>query len=378
MRILLSILSDYLQPNFLLIKEMEGHYDELVFVSTPEMEKKEKGVHLEKALNLEPNSIKRIITTEDDFKTTTDTLFSQLPTEEGTTYIVNITGGTKLLSLALYEYLKNKNATFYYIPIGKNTIRNIDNTEIEQLSYRMNLKEYLTLSGLGFESDNRLIHTATETEGLFGLCKDKGFNMSRITKIKNAHEQPTAEDKRYYSGTWFEEYCYNRLKKELKLDDKFICKSAKIFRKGSETNDNEIDIMFMKENLLYMAECKVTTFGKFTSPKDTIEEYLYKLAAIAKDFGLRVNSFLLTLQDTTKMSPESLKNLKKRMKILGIKDLIDCNRFSMNEHLLAENKDVVSIKTPIHNGEEKLPSTPSFVRTEVPKLNVKILGKIKL
>ncbi|GEM_PF-337639 len=379
MRILLSILSDYLQPNFLLIKEMEGQYDELVFVTTPEMEKKEKGSHLEKALNLEPGSVKRITTTEDDFKTITDALATQLTADEETAYIVNITGGTKLLSLALYEYLKDKDATFYYIPIGKNTIRNIDNTEIAQLGYRMNLTEYLTLSGLSFESDNSLIHTASETEGLFGLCKDTDFHTSEVTRIKDAHEQATAEDRSYYSGTWFEEYCYNRLKKELKLDDKFICKSAKIFRKGSETNDNEIDIMFMKENILYMAECKVTTFGESKSPKDAIEKYLYKLAAIAKDFGLRVNSYLLTLQDTKKMPLNSQKNLKKRMQILGIKDLIDCNKFRMSTPLISDNtaayKPTIVDTTPKNKEKQH---TPTHIETKIPQLGVKIIGKIEL
>lgn len=379
MRILLSILSDYLQPNFLLIKEMEGQYDELVFVTTPEMEEKEKGFHLEKALNLDPNSVKRITTTEDDFKTITNALATQLPTGEGISYIVNITGGTKLLSLALYEYMKDRNASFYYIPIGKNTIRNISNAEAVELGYRMNLKEYLTLNGLNYESDNSLLHTSTETEGLFGLCKDKGFNMSRITKIKNAQEQPTAEDKRYYNGTWFEEYCYNRLKKELKLGDMFICKSAKILRKDSETNDNEIDIMFMKENILYMAECKVTTYGKSGKPQETIEEYLYKLAAIAKDFGLRVNSYLLTLQDISKISPESQKNLKKRMKILGIKDLIDCNRFSKHTPLLSNSTATKTSSKKTTNNKEIEKTYPTHIETNVPQLEgLKIIGKIDL
>ena len=41
-RILISVLSDYLQPNFLLIKELEGEYDELIFITTEIMESKNK------------------------------------------------------------------------------------------------------------------------------------------------------------------------------------------------------------------------------------------------------------------------------------------------------------------------------------------------
>ena len=56
-RILISILSDYLQPNFLLIKEFEGRYDRLAFITTKEMIDKGKGHSLEKALGLETDSV---------------------------------------------------------------------------------------------------------------------------------------------------------------------------------------------------------------------------------------------------------------------------------------------------------------------------------
>jgi hypothetical protein len=49
MRILLSILSDYLQPNFLLIKELEGKYDRLIFMTTAVMEEKKKQMLLVQA-----------------------------------------------------------------------------------------------------------------------------------------------------------------------------------------------------------------------------------------------------------------------------------------------------------------------------------------
>lgn len=42
MTILISILSDYLQPNFLLIKELKGKYDKLIFITTKEMERQWK------------------------------------------------------------------------------------------------------------------------------------------------------------------------------------------------------------------------------------------------------------------------------------------------------------------------------------------------
>ncbi len=53
---IVSILSDHLLPNFLFIKEMEGQYSDLLFVSTPQMEMQEKAMHLEVALGRKEGS----------------------------------------------------------------------------------------------------------------------------------------------------------------------------------------------------------------------------------------------------------------------------------------------------------------------------------
>ena len=66
-RILISILSDYLQPNFLLIKEFDGKYDKLIFITTEKMKGKGKGRALEKALGVAENSVQRIEVFEDDY-----------------------------------------------------------------------------------------------------------------------------------------------------------------------------------------------------------------------------------------------------------------------------------------------------------------------
>ena len=99
--------------------------------------------------------------------------------------------------------------------------------------------------------------------------------------------------------------------------------SLKIFRNASEQNDNEVDVAFMFENTLYIIECKVSMIGYGKEPQHTIEDYLYKLAAISKDFGLIVRPYIFTLHKMEKLSDSSRKNINKRMRILGICNIID-------------------------------------------------------
>lgn len=337
-RILISVLSDYLQPNFLLIKELEGEYDELIFISTEDMEsdKKKKSYWLGKALNLE-KEVRKIIVKDDDYEAIVDRLDKEFFSSEFQ-YIVNLTGGTKVMSIAVHDFFEKFRPKFYYVPIGKNEIKSFHSKEEGiPLKYRMSLVEYFTLYGLNYKCDNSMIYKAEHSKNLFGRFKNVNFNRSRVPEIIGAQTLANPSDRRYYGGVWFEEYAYSRLKEELGLNDGQICKSAKIFREASTENDNEIDVMFIKDNLLYIFECKVTMSGvegKQTSAQ-TIESILYKLAAISKDFGLRVNAYLLTLHKIKKnerdFNEKRLEMLEKRRRILGIKGILDSSDFKQQK-----------------------------------------------
>ena len=119
-----------------------------------------------------------------------------------------------------------------------------------------------------------------------------------------------------------------RIKKELNLREQDIAMSLKIYREDSQNNDNEIDVAFMYENALYIIECKVSMNGYGKEKWQTIEDYLYKLAAISKDFGRIVRPYIFTLHKMEKLPDGSLKGLQKRMQILGIRNIIDGKQLS--------------------------------------------------
>ena len=324
-KVLVSILSDHLVPNYLFIKEMRGQYNELLFIGTPYTESKAIATHLENALDDKEENIKKIIVESDQYKKGLQSLENtSLPND--VQYIVNLIGGTKIMSLIVYDFFRKLNSSFFYIPIGKNTYCNIEEENMHALQYRISLREYFTLYGLNYECDNALLKEVQTTFQFFEKQKKRKFYLS--DEIKNSQKAETAKDKKYYAGEWFEEYTYLRIKKELNLREQDIAMSLKIYREDAQNNDNEIDVAFMYENTLYIIECKVSMLGYGKKPQQTIEEFLYKLAAISKDFGLIVRPYIFTLHKMEKLPDGSLKSLQKRMQILGIRNIIDGKQLS--------------------------------------------------
>ena len=317
---IVSILSDHLLPNFLFIKEMEGQYSDLLFVSTPQMEMQEKAMHLEVALGRKEGSVRRIVVANDNYKEILDALRAE-QLSGSVEYVVNITGGTKTMSLAVHEYFCQFNASFVYVPIGKNSYYDFSTDQTHSLDYRVSLNEYFTLYGLAYDYDNDLICDAQRPFNLFNEQKMSNFYLTE--ELRYAQKAPRPELRRYLGGEWFEEYVYLRIKRDFNLRDEDIAKSVKIFRLSSTSNDNELDVVFVRDNALYVIECKVSMTGYGKEPKSVVDEYLYKLAAISKDFGLRVNSYIFTLHQMGRFAPATRENMSKRMRILGIRDIID-------------------------------------------------------
>lgn len=317
---IVSILSDHLLPNFLFLKEMEGQYSDLLFVSTPQMEMQEKAMHLEVALGRKEGSVRRIVVANDNYKEILDALRAE-QLSGSVEYVVNITGGTKTMSLAVHEYFCQFNASFVYVPIGKNSYYDFSTDQTHSLDYRVSLNEYFTLYGLAYDYDNDLICDAQRPFNLFNEQKMSNFYLTE--ELRYAQKAPRPELRRYLGGEWFEEYVYLRIKRDFKLRDEDIAKSVKICRLSSTSNDNELDVVFVKDNALYVIECKVSMTGYGKEPKSVVDEYLYKLAAISKDFGLRVNSYIFTLHQMWRFAKATQENMNKRMRILGIRDIID-------------------------------------------------------
>ncbi len=320
-RILVSLLSEHSVPNFLFIKQMEGAYDELLFLTTTKVDKDGGERHLLDALGMPYETGACIEVDADDFNVNLARLEADWQHREGDEYLVNLTGGTKLMSLAAHVFFSRFKSRFFYVPFGKNVYCDIVAGLEMPISYRITLKEYFALYGLTFTADNSLMFGDELPSDLFGQVRaNRGYLTRRMRDAQSEENSP--EEKKYYGGRWFEEYVFLRVKEQYRLGDEFVAKDVKIFRSEGTQNDNELDVIFMIDNALHVIECKVTMYGYGGKPQQHIEGFLYKLAAISKDYGLKVNSYLVTSHKMDKLPDGTRAATEKRQRILGIKGII--------------------------------------------------------
>lgn len=322
-RVLVSILSKQTIPNYLFIKEMEGQYDQLLFISTIQANRERIGEAIEKALGqgewtVPP--IPRIVVDANNYCEALHQLKEQGLSEEDH-YLVNITGGTKAMSLAVVDYFSLlPHNTIYYLPIN-NRYHNITDDRIADISYSLSLKEYFWLYGIDIKVSNAGHRQPGLARQIYNELKQINFRQrtKRLLNPHNRYSEP--EDKAYFDGGWFEEYVYHQCKRALGLREDQVASGIALYRDGEEFNDNEVDVAYVSENRLYIIECKVwLSAGTENNKKlnSNVHDALYKLAAISKDFGLVVHSYLFAIYPPSQLSEKNWMFIKRRCKLLGV------------------------------------------------------------
>jgi hypothetical protein len=268
---------------------MTDRYDRLLFITTEKIQTSDADIRLERALGLPDNSVQRIVVSEDNLNDTMNALESS-SLSDSHRYIVNVTCGTKIMSIGVYKHFSHFDSEFYYLPSEKNMIENLETAECIPLNYRINIQEYLTLYGLKFTYD-----TADKKQ------------------LDNA-------------GDKFETYIFNRLRTELKLRNGFIFKGVKLFRDDvTKESDNEIDVIWINENQVCIGGCKLSLSKP--SPVECLDRSMYKLVAVSKEFGLGVNMYIFTRH---RFNPDAFNEhrmtaIQKRLRIFGIRGLLSEN-----------------------------------------------------
>jgi hypothetical protein len=243
-------------------------------------------------------------------------------------YIVNLTGGTKFMSLAIQKVFEKYDTQFYYLPISKNyLLRPMQNDDEKTfLRYRLKVKEYMELYGLRLTRySDRLSQTKSFTNTFFDFFinrlgkdaeiieklrkyRDKNLKISEVETLGNDKfpkinglsgflkkiNFPLAEtgslskyETRYLTGGWFEEYTFSYVKELLQPDDILL----DVTFKPENGQGNELDVVFMLNNKLYVIECK--TGG--VSRAGEAAPIIYKAAALKKFFGLAANTIIFSL-----------------------------------------------------------------------------------
>ena len=253
---------------------------------------------------------------------------------------LNITGGTKLMSLAAYQCFKDVVDQIIYLDTFNNHIQDIKNNSFTSLQDLLTADDYLFVNGVNAgeysnqSSDwveriskrqlltkrfarfvenkanewfiGKLNSMASaslyngahnvlclkdeakkfdkklfgEPQSLIQACHDFGlleYDGNRTIKFDNV------DAAQYLNGIWLEEYVF-LLAKELGLAD--VRCSQRIEwqgeRRANKAVKNEIDIVLVHNNRMLIIECKTSDLDNHNTDSQGI---IYKLDSIAKDLG---------------------------------------------------------------------------------------------
>lgn len=324
---IVSIASDQTIPNVLFLKQFREQATDCVFVTTEKMKKKKVVLNTCIAVGIDYATVKEIEVVETSMTNMETVLQKHFPYNDST-YLVNMTGGTKLMSLAVYNFFKEKKSLIYYKDVSENFFRQIypDNEQILAVS-ELSVEEFLQAYGADRETikkgetpehseiveklyerimEKNITKPAMRKEIFESICNEKGMNISK--------------EKNYFSGVWFEEYVYSRIQGLLKIEDPMISINVKL-RKNNELSENEYDVMFVYKNTLYVVECKSGSVQSFNSGKNSFQSIVYKITALKQNFGLVPKMFLAVNAD---LSAKIHEDKRKRAKTHGI-TLLDKN-----------------------------------------------------
>lgn len=319
MKHLASLVSHQTVPNVLFINEAKD-IDNYVFIYTDRMEKElhqiVDAVHL-------PTEMLTLILVDaysvDDIKQK----LGELKFGKTDEFIVNLTGGTKLMFLGAYQFFERfKNTKMVYLGIGGNSYQSIYPHFLPfiPLSYLINIQEYLACHGFEVASQkNDLVRKELYTrqfllafthnklpeygKKFISNLRGKEWKNSKSITINDVHPKGkeflieigfitekihkiSEKEKHYLIGGWLEEYAYAIVKKKLGLSNQHLAHSVQI-KEGKARN--EIDVFFIHNNTPYVIECKTGLMGQHFSSA------IYKQSAFRDKIGKDIRQILLSL-----------------------------------------------------------------------------------
>jgi len=369
--LLVSLLSDQTIPNVQLINQLNNQVDKYLFISTPAMEKKNVRKWIIKACDLpEDKLLDPVVVDQFSFDDIEEKLDSY-SFEDFEKVIVNLTGGTKVMTLASFDFFKDLGAEIYYLTGSDDTLIKLSpgrKKRSEKLNTTVNVPQYLFSYGFAITESTPSYIPAAYTHQFFNLYAQgkieshrmildilrpfRSKNTLLINNIEglrpfldeiefplNRKDSLNRFEIKYLTGEWFEEYVSDVLATELNLDHNHLMVGLNISKENREGMriPNEMDILFTWKNKLYTIECKTSLFNETIQPdgsvksKAIISETLYKIDSLKQGLGLYVNACLFVLDDL-KMHEEKITTHLDRANLFNIK-IIDREKLTSGKPL---------------------------------------------
>lgn len=312
--------------NYLFLKEALGYEDHILLIAAQPFK---ANAHALGQLYQDNYEVDYVILEQLGDEIIWDTLCRTLRHHLVTTehYFVNLSGGTRLMSIAVQQVFEEFNARFFFIPFDRNVIvhsqidNNNDNNDdlFFPIKHKLSVQEYLSVNQLTYSS-KKLSQSPEYTQHFCQLFADGIFSqqeydvLDQLRDLRNnfvpldnsqqsakisaflrfvdfqpqSPHQLTPTEVQYLTGNWFEEYLYHTIQTIIAPDD--IALGVEIRKRGGETC-NDIDIAFTLNNQLYAIECK-TGVGK----RSLFNQMVYKACALNEALlGIRSFSYIFSL-----------------------------------------------------------------------------------
>ena len=359
--LLVLLVSEQTLPNIQFLKWIDSQKKseeyKILFISTEKMEKKQKsGIILETAKLFAFNAISYDIRLVEENNFQTIPIIINDYDYSGYEHIfVNVTGSTKLVSIAAFQIFSQMNNTeIYYVPFQGNLQRIYPDTAYYTPSF-ITLKECMSANNYEYISNTECLKDFSFNKIFYDMCLRKNSGGLRaITNMSNARKNDDGtfdinalrsnKTKKYsyddvqkainivkfcgfdpshlkgkeimfITGGWFEEYSYQIIKDSFSLDEDSISLNVKSKIKDVK---NEFDVVFMDEKqVLHIVECKALVGNSNYVP--VIQDALFKLQAEKSKFGLKTKCHIFTKAEVQN------ENLNERAKLYDI-EIVDGSR----------------------------------------------------
>lgn len=379
-KIAVLLVSEQVVPNVLFVRHFFNKgvfFDQFIFVTTERMERLGVSDNLHTVLG-QQIKIKKVTVDQDDFDDITGKIKPAVASffSGGSEIYVNLTGGTKLMALGAYQIMqKHQNALFYYLPIGRNTIEQLDTGDSAdkklEIKASLNMEDYLRAYGFEYRKDkvNQLFEPdLAVTRNIFHIFitnvsemdKEKADKLREFRNERNPKKLPESFDQElieyiknkgfcsvekavpeksfleYITGGWFEEYVYRLFKDRFQLDDERVALNAVVNQVKNKNIRNEFDVLFMMNNSLYYVECKTSVNGERGLAGKTLEN----INSLKKNFGLNVKTALFVADDSLRVKGVLKPEINERAELYRI-TLIDKPILEKSEELDAAIKEYI-------------------------------------
>jgi hypothetical protein len=380
MKVLLCLLSDQHVPNLLSVHHFKP--DRLVLVQTKKMNNRNRAKNLLQALEIgglnyhERHDILDL-NLEDNLEAVRTVLRSAHEKYPNAEWIANVTGGTKPMSIAAFEFFKERGGRVVYTNVAKpNGFMDLNTDIKEDCQHRISIKEFLT--GYGFEptkSDTKQQKTESRThnwvkcataiaqsspeDDILSLkdseraeARDNGWSIQpEQLKISSPALAAIIRDTfslqvdgktesligdvdkyavQFLTGGWLEVFFWDMLKRHADTLGLWDVRLGLNVDQKVKASENEFDVAFMHNYGLRILECK-----SGSQDHDPGTDILYKVEAIKRQFGaIHIRSFLATTSTNVTNKGVLKENVKNRA------DLYNCKIITANEiRQLANNND---------------------------------------